>query len=820
MRHQLKPRTLETSPAIPNASSSVATSRVRVDGKFFSRGSERLLVRGVTYGPFDPGDTGGPFPDRVRVLQDFHAMKNLGVNALRLYHLPPDWLLDLADENKMLLLPGIPWSQHVSFLDDRKIQSEARARVREAALRGRAHPCLMGHVIANEISPHLMRWYGPERVNRFLNQLIYVAKDADPDCLVTYANFPPTEYLDLSGFDFSTFNVYLHALADFRRYVNHLQIITGDKPLLLGELGMDTMRHGEDEQAAFLAGHLREATLMGVAGNFVFSWTDEWHTGGHRIEDWAFGIMQADRSPKLAGHAVGDVFTKRPSALLRTAPRVSVVVCSYNRGPALEECLRSLVLLDYPDFEVILVDDGSTDNTREIAKKFPSVRVIHQSNQGLSAARNAGLQAATGSIVAYTDSDCFVDVNWLTHLVHQLESTNAVAVGGPNLAPDDGWVASCVAASPGQPVQVLESNSIAEHIPGCNMAFRRDALMSINGFNPRYRKAGDDVDVCWRLQQNGQWITFAPGAFVWHHRRQNPIDYLKQQSGYGEAEGLLWFDHPDRFNARGDSIWRGRIYGAAGEGLSFGRPVINHGIWGTGLFQTIYQPVAAHWALFPSSLEWHVMALIVGLTALKFSAAWIIAALMLALSFALAGLRAMQAPLDQKYHSLKSRLLIAALCYLQPLVRSLQRHCSRLMPDHDASQWLNKSCASSFLQPGLKWLGSPTVCYWSETAFDRTTLLRKITEYVARENGCFRTGRSSDAWDLDIYIGKGAVLRIFTTQEDYGQGRILVRLKYRLKSGICFWHWWRASIHASCVAQKIDSEASELGLSRTLLPNS
>ena len=97
----------------------------------------------------------------------------------------------------------------------------------------------------------------------------------------------------------------------------------------------------------------------------------------------------------------------------------------------------------------------------------------------------------------------------------------------------------CVAAAPGQPTHVLENDQVAEHIPGCNMAFRREALEAINGFDPLYRKAGDDVDICWRLQQSGRWITFAPGAFVWHHRRQGPRSYLKQQAGYGEAEAVL-----------------------------------------------------------------------------------------------------------------------------------------------------------------------------------------------------------------------------------------------------------------------------------------
>src|SRR5262249_1728590 len=154
-------------------------------------------------------------------------------------------------------------------------------------------------------------------------------------------------------------------------------------------------------------------------------------------------------------------FRCSPREMLPAVPRVSVVVCSYNGAQTLERCLRSLAELDYPDCEVIVVNDGSTDETRSILPRFPSVRVVHQENLGLSPARNAGLRIATGEIVAYTDADCFADPHWLTHLVYQFQQTGAAAVGGPNLTPDDGWLAGCVAASPGQPMHVLENDFVA-----------------------------------------------------------------------------------------------------------------------------------------------------------------------------------------------------------------------------------------------------------------------------------------------------------------------------------------------------------------------
>src|SRR5262249_27311736 len=196
-------------------------------------------------------------------------------------------------------------------------------------------------------------------------------------------------------------------------------------------------------------------------------------------EEWAFGITHADRFPKASYHALRELSNQSPAELQPQAPRVSVVVCTYNGGGTLEQCLRSLEALDYPDYEVIVVDDGSTDDTRVILRRFPGVRAIHQPNRGLSAARNAGLHAATGEVIAYTDSDCFADPDWLTLLVRQLLGSGAHAVGGPNLTPEDGRLAACVAAAPGQPTHVLESDQVAEHVPGCNMAFRREALLAI-----------------------------------------------------------------------------------------------------------------------------------------------------------------------------------------------------------------------------------------------------------------------------------------------------------------------------------------------------
>jgi GT2 family glycosyltransferase len=585
-----------------------------------------------------------------------------------------------------------------------------------------------------------------------------------------------------------------------------------------------------------------------LAGSFVFSWTDEWFTGGHAIQDWAFGITSADRRPKVSYHSLREVFTSSPAELLSEKPHVTVVVCSYNGGATLEQCLRSLLALDYPNYEVIVVDDGSTDDTRAILGRFPSVRAIHQANQGLGVARNVGLRAARGDIIAYTDSDCFADANWLTHLVYPFQYCDAAAVGGPNLTPEDGRLAACVAAAPGQPTHVLESDQVAEHIPGCNMAFRREALLAVNGFDPAYRKAGDDVDLCWRLQQAGYWITFAPGAFVWHHRRQTLRAYLRQQAGYGEAEALLRFKHPDKFNGRGDGKWRGVLYGASLRGLCLSDAIIYRGTFGAGLFQCLYRPVPAHWAMLPSTLEWHLAAGLTALAALGRPQAWVSVSAMLGLSFLVAALQAAQARLTPPHDGLRVRLLVMALCYAQPLVRSWRRYHTRLFayrpPEVDV-------CDLESGGDRMPLTGRRTVAYWSEDGTNRVQLLGCVVLYLNEH----RWGRAIDSgwsdWDLEIYCHPWTVVQVFTAEENHGGGRRQIRIRYRLRpsgylSGLgglavlgggaaaLFWPWpacvgttiilagclaiwWRGVYRAARVLTLFDRWADDLGIIRCRL---
>src|SRR5207249_6425891 len=124
----------------------------------------------------------------------------------------------------------------------------------------------------------------------FVNELMDIVKQAAPDCLTTFANYPSTEFLNPCGGDFSCFNVYLNDPERLGAYLDRLQHIAGSRPLILGEYGLDSMRHGQDEQSRIMRQHIEKVFVHGLAGSYVFAYTDDWYTGGHQIDDWAFGV--------------------------------------------------------------------------------------------------------------------------------------------------------------------------------------------------------------------------------------------------------------------------------------------------------------------------------------------------------------------------------------------------------------------------------------------------------------------------------------------------------------------------------------------------
>jgi O-antigen biosynthesis protein len=755
---------------------------IRVHGKFFFAGEKKHFVKGVTYGPFGVGSHGAQFPERAVVEQDFALMRTAGVNTARVFTVPPLWLLDMAQEAGLKILVGLPWSQHVAFLDSPKVMASIREAVGGGVRACARHQAVFAYLVGNEIPPDMIRWHGAEAVRRFLKELVGLVREAHPGALVSYANFPSTEYLAVDFIDFLCFNVYLHDEAAFRRYIARLHNLAVDRPLVLTEFGVDSMRLGEDEQREILSWQVRAAFASGAAGTFVFAWTDEWFTGGHLIEDWAFGLVDRERKPKPAFYEVARRYDGPLPPALPRYPRVSVVVCSYNAERTMKPCLASLEVLDYPDYEVIVVNDGSTDRTLEIAERFPYCRIISQPNKGLSVARNVGAEAATGEIVAYTDSDCVADPDWLTYLVGKMEEKNLAACGGPNFPPpEDNLVPAAVAVSPGGPTHVLISDEVAEHIAGCNMAFRREVLLEIGGFDPVYRAAGDDVDICWRFQDAGHTIGFSPAAIVWHYRRNTVKAYLNQQRGYGKAEALVYAKHPFRFNLFGQAKWLGRIYGDLSAALLLSRkPVIYSGTFGRGLFQTMYEPPSSLTAVLPLTFEWSVAALLLAPIGLIGGGwLWLLTVPLLA-TWAMCLNGALKAPIDPRFAGPKARALVALLIYLGPLLRGWERLKWRFKTvqthDHIGFGAVEQRARIDWRERAF------TLAYWDENGAEKELLLGGLMDFLLPLKYFVVADTGWSKWDLKIARGLWSRAYVTVCGENHGSGKRLLRVRCALRA--------------------------------------
>ncbi len=214
-------------------------------------------------------------------------------------------------------------------------------------------------------------------------------------------------------------------------------------------------------------------------------------------------------------------------------PQVSVVVPAYNAEATIGPLLDSLQALNYPDYEVIVVNDGSVDATKEIVERY-SVRLIDQRHSGASAARDAGLQAACGEIVAYVDSDVKVERDWLRNLIIPFRESRVAATTGQTIFLRNDKCTSWVRS-----LDIERRNArrgeYTRLANGPNSAFRRDVLLEVGGFDPRWYHA-EDTEVSYRIWEKGYRIRYVPEAIVHHVPEDDWRDFLRKR--YRDAKGF------------------------------------------------------------------------------------------------------------------------------------------------------------------------------------------------------------------------------------------------------------------------------------------
>lgn len=601
-------------------------------------------------------------------------------------------------------------------------------------------------------------------------------KACDPHSLVTYVNYPTTEYLDLQFLDFQCFNVYLETPEKLSAYIARLHNLSGDQPLVLAEIGLDSQRNGEAKQAEVLKWQVQTIYGRGCAGMFVFAWTDEWWRGGFEIEDWDFGLVDRQRKPKLALPTVAEALHAVPY-LVEDMPMISVLVCSYNGSSTIRDTMEGLQRLEYPNYEVIVVNDGSTDRLADIVSEYP-VTLINTPNRGLSNARNMAARAAKGEIIAFIDDDAYPDPHWLQYLAYAYAHSQHGGMGGPNIAPDeDGPIAHCVANAPGGPVHVLTTDEIAEHIPGCNMSFRRSVYLEVGGCDPIYRAAGDDVDLCWRIQEAGHTIGYHPSALVWHHRRNSLKAYWKQQKGYGKAEALLEGKWPQKYNGFGHLAWAGRIYGNGWTlPLKSKKDKVFHGTWGTALFQSVYQPADGLINCLPLMPEWYLFSGLLCLTGLLGfiwqPLLWAFVPFVFSLVVVTAQAfysASKNAHLPKQYNTTRYYLTVVMLHLIQPIARLYGRIKFGLTP------WRQRGAGWSPGHIGV--FRQKLFLHWSEKWYSAEDYLTSLEDNLVQQKMLARRGGDFDRWDLQTGNRLFAYASCLLTVEEHGAGKQYVKIK-------------------------------------------
>ncbi|MDX2042635.1 MAG: glycosyltransferase [Acidobacteriota bacterium] len=258
----------------------------------------------------------------------------------------------------------------------------------------------------------------------------------------------------------------------------------------------------------------------------------------------------------------------------------SIVVPVFNGAATIAETVERLFDQSLPPKEIIFVDDGSTDNTVEtinrvlqknrysptkpheentkatfslrdsscdfVDESIPEVRVVTKPNGGPASARNFGARLATAEFIAFTDSDCLPDREWLKNLLAGFDSPNVAGVGGSVKSVDDSLIGEYVDL-----LQMLEPaknpNGEIEYLITANACFRREALLAVELFDEHFRKpGGEEPALCRRMKELGHQFRYAPQAVVLHHHRQTVGSFLRTIRNYGEGRyllGKLWPDY-------------------------------------------------------------------------------------------------------------------------------------------------------------------------------------------------------------------------------------------------------------------------------------
>lgn len=227
-------------------------------------------------------------------------------------------------------------------------------------------------------------------------------------------------------------------------------------------------------------------------------------------------------------------------------PSVSVVIPVLNGEATIGRCLSALVHSDYPKdrFEILLVDNGSTDRTAEIAQQYP-VALLSEPLRGPARARNRGIRASRGKILAFTDADCLATTGWIREVAKPFARADVGAVAGeilpfPPSTPAERHAARIRHLSPERYLR----RPIFPFAVTANLAFRREVFSQVGLFDPTSPRGGESTDFCTRFfRETGLRLELAPRAIVFHRHRRTARELFWQHWGYGRGHAFLYWKY-------------------------------------------------------------------------------------------------------------------------------------------------------------------------------------------------------------------------------------------------------------------------------------
>lgn len=202
--------------------------------------------------------------------------------------------------------------------------------------------------------------------------------------------------------------------------------------------------------------------------------------------------------------------------------KCSIIIATYNEAPHLRQCLSSLEKLKYPAsaYEIILIDNNSTDNTKEIVKAFPKVHYYFEARQGVASARNAGIRRAKNDILVFLDADAYVDGKWLEEMVQPFQSIEVGAVGGAILPiKANNLISEYFSVSLFLRNTRYGKQCKATALPGGNLAMRHTFLKK--GLETFSTYNCDDKAICAHIRKKGYKVVFQPTAIMYHRHPEN-----------------------------------------------------------------------------------------------------------------------------------------------------------------------------------------------------------------------------------------------------------------------------------------------------------